>query len=81
MTDKDLRLVGFIFILLVIAQSLFELNEFFFSTRIQGFFISGFGLTNKSFGSVFICESIQLTRVDPLRLIFQNYLNTCKPKF
>jgi len=52
-----------------------------FSARIQDLFGSGFGLTSKGLGSVFVCGSIQPTRVDPLGLIFQNYLNTCKPNF
>jgi hypothetical protein len=34
------------------------------------------------FESIFVCGSIQLTKVvDLLGLIFQNYVNTCKSKF
>jgi len=52
-----------------------------FSARIQNLFGSEFGLTSKGFGLVFISESIKPTMIDPLGLISQNYLNTCKPKF
>jgi hypothetical protein len=52
-----------------------------FSARIHGLFGLGFGLTNKDFGLVFVSGSIQPTRVNPLGLISQNYLNIYKPKF
>jgi hypothetical protein len=45
--------------------------------KIQGLFGSGFGFTSKGFGSVFVSRSIQPTRIYPLGLISQNYLNTC----
>ena len=44
-------------------------------------FGSGFGFANKGSGSVFVSGLIQPTRVDPLGLVYLDYLNTCKPKF
>jgi hypothetical protein len=52
-----------------------------FSARIQDLFGSGFRLTSKDFELVFVSGSIQPTKVDPLGLIFHNYLNICKPNF
>jgi len=49
-----------------------------FTAKIQGLFGSEFGLTSKGFGLVFVSGSIQPTRVNPLELISQKYLNTCK---
>ena len=57
--DKDLQLMGFPFILLAQPKDYLGLINTLFSARIQGLFGSGFELTSKGFGSVFVCELIQ----------------------
>ena len=52
-----------------------------FIVRIQDLFRSGFEVTSKSFGLVFVHGLILAIEVDPLGLVFQNYLKISMLKF
>jgi hypothetical protein len=66
---------AFLLFLLVTAQGFLGLINTLFLVRIQGLFGSGYGLFS------FVCGLVQPTRINPLGLIFKNYLNTCNVNF
>jgi hypothetical protein len=59
-----------------------SLINILFSAEIQGYLDQGLDLLVKVLSwFLYVGQKLKPIRVDPLGLIFQNYLNTCKPKF